>query len=252
VYEVWAMTQPEASGKKSMNSLVDERLLEEFAPLIRYLAYRFSFRLPPSMETEDLVHAGILGLMDALEKYDSSREAQFKTYAEFRIRGAMLDEIRSQNWIPRSIQEKVSLLHRTTEELTKRLGREPNQDELAAELKMEKEELYQFLIQARASSMLSLDDLGLEDKDEKVFYEALADEKSEDPLFSLLNEESRQKLVEAVSLLPEKEKLVVSLYYREELNMKDIGKILKLTESRVCQLHSQAISRLKTILHKTE
>lgn len=244
------MIQPEASGKKSMNGVVDEILLEEFAPLIRYLAYRFSFRLPPSMETDDLVHAGILGLMDALEKYDPSRKAQFKTYAEFRIRGAMLDEIRSQNWIPRSIQEKVSFLRRTTEDLARRLGRDPDQDELAAELKMEREELDQFLIQARASSMLSLDDLGVEDKNEKDFFEALADDKSEDPLFSLLNEESRQKLVEAISLLPDKEKLVVSLYYREEINMKDIGKILKLTESRICQLHSQAISRLKMILSK--
>jgi RNA polymerase sigma factor for flagellar operon FliA len=246
------MTQPEAFSKRSQTGVVDERLLDEFAPLIRYLAYRFSFRLPPSMETDDLVHAGILGLMDALEKYDSSREARFKTYAEFRIRGAMLDEIRSQNWIPRSIQEKVSLLHRTTEDLVKRLGREPDHDELAAALKMEKHELDQFLVQARASSMLSLDDLGLEVKEEKSFYEALADEESDDPLFSLLNEEARQKLVEAISLLPEKEKLVISLYYREEINMKEIGKILKLTESRVCQLHSQAISRLKTTLRKSE
>jgi RNA polymerase sigma factor for flagellar operon FliA len=204
------------------------------------------------METVDLIHAGILGLIDALEKYDPLREARFKTYAEFRIRGAMLDEIRSQNWIPRSVQEKISLLQKTTEELTKRFGREPEAEELGAELNIEKEELDHFLLQARASSLLSLDDLGLENGDEKKFYEALADESSADPLFSLLSQESSQKLVESISQLPEKEKLIISLYYRDELNMKEIGKILNLTESRVCQLHAQAISRLKNVLSKSE
>ncbi|MBI1824170.1 MAG: FliA/WhiG family RNA polymerase sigma factor [Nitrospirae bacterium] len=246
------MSSSNSAGGVSHQGTLDEKLLAEFAPLIRYMAYRYSFRLPPSMDTDDLIHAGILGLMDALDKYDSAKEARFKTYAEFRIRGAMLDEIRSQNWIPRSIQEKISLLNRTTEELSKRLGREPEPEELGAELNMEKKELDLFLYQARASSLLSLDDLGLENSDEKSFYEALANDGTEDPLFSLLSQESNQKLVKAIALLPEKEKWVISLYYREELNMKDIGKILKVTESRVCQLHAQAIIRLKTELAKSE
>jgi RNA polymerase sigma factor for flagellar operon FliA len=246
------MSVSDSAGGVNRHESLDEKLLTEFSPLIRYLAYRLSFRLPPSMETVDLIHAGILGLIDALEKYDPLREARFKTYAEFRIRGAMLDEIRSQNWIPRSVQEKISLLQKTTEELTKRFGREPEAEELGAELNIEKEELDHFLLQARASSLLSLDDLGLENGDEKKFYEALADESSADPLFSLLSQESSQKLVESISQLPEKEKLIISLYYRDELNMKEIGKILNLTESRVCQLHAQAISRLKNVLSKSE
>jgi len=239
---------PETKGK---NRLVDESLLEEFTPVIKFLAQRLSFRLPPSMEVNDLVHAGILGLIDALGKYDATREARFKTYAEFRIRGAMLDEIRSQNWIPRSIQEKTSLLNRTKEDLIKRLGREPELEELGAELGMKKEALASFLLQAQTSSLLSLEDLGLGDKEEKSIYEVLGDEGTEDPLFSLLSQESRKNLVEAISELPEKEKLIVSLYYVEELNMKDIGKILNLTESRVCQLHGQAIEQLRSILRKT-
>jgi len=246
------ISQTKIPNKKGENRLIDEKLLEEFAPVIKFLAHRLSFRLPPSMDVEDLIHAGILGLIDAFDKYDSSREARFKTYAEFRIRGSMLDEIRSQNWIPRSIQEKITLLHRTKEELIKRLGREPDQEELGRELGMGKVAVEEFLLQAQAASLMSLDDLGLVGKDEKSIYEVLGDDGVEDPLFSLLSQESRQILVEAISRLPEKEKLVVSLYYGEELNMKVIGKLLNLTESRVCQLHSQAILKLKRIMRKPE
>ncbi|MFI5303795.1 MAG: FliA/WhiG family RNA polymerase sigma factor [Nitrospiria bacterium] len=246
------ISQTNVPNKKGENRLIDEKLLEEFAPVIKFLAHRLSFRLPPSMDVEDLIHAGILGLIDAFDKYDSSREARFKTYAEFRIRGSMLDEIRSQNWIPRSIQEKITLLHRTKEELIKRLGREPDQEELCRELGMEKVAVEEFLLQAQAASLMSLDDLGLVGKDEKSIYEVLGDDGAEDPLFSLLSQESRQILVEAISRLPEKEKLVVSLYYSEELNMKVIGKLLNLTESRVCQLHSQAILKLKRIMRNPD
>jgi len=246
------ISQTKIPNKKGENRLIDEKLLEEFAPVIKFLAHRLSFRLPPSMDVEDLIHAGILGLIDAFDKYDSSREARFKTYAEFRIRGSMLDEIRSQNWIPRSIQEKITLLHRTKEDLIKRLGREPDQEELGRELGMGKVAVEEFLLQAQAASLMSLDDLGLVGKDEKSIYEVLGDDGVEDPLFSLLSQESRQILVEAISRLPEKEKLVVSLYYGEELNMKVIGKLLNLTESRVCQLHSQAILKLKRIMRKPE
>lgn len=244
------MSRSVTHENKGVNRLVDESLLKEFIPVIKFLAQRLSFRLPPSMEVNDLVHSGILGLIDALEKYDVTRKARFKTYAEFRIRGAMLDELRSQNWIPRSIQEKISLLNRAKGELTKRLGREPEIEELGAELGMQKEALESFLLQAQTSSLLSLDDLGLGDTEEKSIYEVLGDDGTEDPLYSLLSQESRNNLVQAISQLPEKEKLVVSLYYVEELNMKDIGKILNLTESRVCQLHGNAIEKLRSILRK--
>lgn len=227
------------------DALEMEKLLAEFAPVIRHIAQRLSFRLPPSLDVQDLVHAGVIGLMDALGKYDPSRETRFKTYAEFRIRGAMLDEIRSLDWVPRSVRDKIGRLQRTFGELERRLGRPPQEEELARELEMSTEEFDTFLYEARAVAVLSLDNLGLKDEESHTLLETLVDARAEDPLLTLLSKDARDKLIEGINSLLEKERLVISLYYQDELTMKEIGQTLKITESRVCQLHAQAILRLK-------
>jgi len=225
-----------------------EKLISEFAPIIRYLAQRLAFRLPPSLDVEDLIHAGVIGLMDAIGKYDPTREARFRTYAEFRIRGAMLDEIRSLDWIPRSVREKITLFQKTTDQLSKGLGRAPSEEEIAAALQMDAAQYEAFLFQAKGISLLHLEDMGLEEGDPRRFIESLADLNAENPLLCLLARGLRERLIEAIDRLPQKERQVISLYYFDELTMKEIGQVLKVTESRVCQLHAQAIARLKGAL----
>ncbi len=222
-----------------------DQLIDEYAPVVRYLAQRLAFRLPPYLDIEDLIHAGIIGLMDAIGKYNPAKETKFKTYAEFRIRGAMLDELRSLDWIPRSVREKIGLLQKTFGGLEKKLGRPPTGEEAASAMEMSQEQFDHFMFQAKASTLLSLEDFGFKEGEERNIFEALADARAEDPLISLLSQDVREKLVKAIKQLPKKEQLVISLYYDEELTMKEIGQTLNITESRVCQLHSQAILRLK-------
>ncbi len=228
-----------------------EQLIKEFAHVIRAMAHRLAFRLPAYMDAEDLISVGTIGLMDAMDKYDPTREAKFKTYAEFRIRGAMLDEIRSMDWIPRSVHERIGLLQKTHTELLSRLGRPPSDEEVAAELKMSMEELDDFLTRARGAVLISIDDLSLQEPDGHKVVKMLADTYNPDPLSVLVNERERELIGNAIQLLPEKERLVLSLYYYEELTMKEIGDLLKVTESRVCQIHTKAILRLKAHLHQT-
>lgn len=226
-----------------------ELLIKEFAHVIRAMAHRLAFRLPAYLDAEDLISVGTIGLMDAMEKYDPTREAKFKTYAEFRIRGAMLDEIRSMDWIPRSVHERIGLLQKTHIVLLNRLGRPPLDEEVATELKMPLEELDEFISRARGAVMISIDDLGLQEPDGHKVVKMLADTHHPDPLSSLVSEREREAIAEAIQELPEKERLVLTLYYYEELTMKEIGELLKVTESRVCQIHTKAIVRLKAFLH---
>lgn len=222
-----------------------EKLVEEFGELIRYMAQRFAGRLLPYLDVDDLIHAGVIGLIDAIGKYDPSRETRFKTYAEFRIRGAMLDEMRSMDWIPRSVHEKVKRLQKALKSLENRLGRAPAEEEVVKELNMDQDQYEAFLIQARPAALLSLDDLGFYEGNRRDALEVLADPNAEDPLVDLLSRDTHERLIDAIEALPERERLVVALYYQEGLTMKEIGKILKVTESRVCQLHTQAVLRLK-------
>jgi RNA polymerase sigma factor for flagellar operon FliA len=227
-----------------------EELIKEFAHVIRAMAHRLAFRLPAYLDAEDLISVGMIGLMDAMEKYDPGREAKFKTYAEFRIRGAMLDEIRSMDWVPRSVHERISLLQKTHTELLSRLGRPPTDEEVALELRMSREELDDFLTRSRGAVMISIDDLTLQEPDGHKIVKMLADTQNPDPLSMLMNERERERIGQAIQDLPEKERLVLTLYYYEELTMKEIGELLKVTESRVCQIHTKAILRLKAHLHQ--
>ncbi len=229
-----------------------ERIIREFAPMIKTMAHRLAFRLPAHMDAEDLVSAGIIGLMDAMTKYDPTKEAQFKTYAEFRIRGAMLDEIRSADWIPRSVHERINVLQKTISELTKRLGRAPSDEEVATALGVSVAEFDELLVQAQGAVLISLDDLGIQEPDGPKILKVLADTQHPDPLSTVVNERERQRLVDAIRALPHREQLVLTLYYYEELTMKEIGSLLHVTESRVCQIHAKAILHLKAKLLAAE
>ena len=225
-----------------------EKVIGDFAPAIRYMAERLAFRLPPSLDVEDLIHAGVIGLMDAIGKYDPSREAKFKTYAEFRIRGSMLDEIRSLDWVPRSIRKKIGMLHRAYDMLAKQLGRQPSSSEIAEAMELDEDQYDTLLFETRAMALISVEDLGLGGDNERNILESLADVKADNPLLTLLSQDLKARLLGAIKNLPDKERHVVSLYYDKELTMKEIGAILNVTESRVCQLHTQAMIRLKSKL----
>ncbi|HEX2055260.1 MAG TPA: FliA/WhiG family RNA polymerase sigma factor [Nitrospiraceae bacterium] len=244
--------QPQSQPTQALLLGDRERIIQEFTHVIRSMAHRLAFRLPAYLDAEDLVSVGIIGLMDAMDKYDPTREAKFKTYAEFRIRGAMLDEIRSMDWIPRSVHERIALLQKTYTDLLNRHGRPPTEEEVAAELKMSLQELDEFLSRARGAIVVSLEDLGVQDQDGYQTLGLLTDSSQPDPLASLVNGRERQVLCQAIQELPEKERLVLTLYYFEELTMKEIGQILKVTESRVCQIHSKAILHLKARLQPVE
>jgi RNA polymerase sigma factor for flagellar operon FliA len=225
-----------------------ERVIREFAPVLKAIAHRLAFRLPAHLDADDLVSAGIIGLMDAMTKFDPTREAKFKTYAEFRIRGAMLDEIRSMDWIPRSVHQRISLLQKTHATLLWRLGRPPTDEETAVALNMTVVELDEFLTRSQGAILISIEDLGVQDADGSTIVKALVDTETPDPLSMVVSENVRKVLAEAIQRLPEKERMVLTLYYYEELTMKEIGQILKVTESRVCQIHSKAVLTLKSRL----
>jgi len=232
-------------GVAKITTEVQERLIAEFAPKIRIMANRLASRLPPHLDVDDIINVGVIGLMDAMTKYDPERETLFKTYAEFRIRGAMLDEIRAMDWVPRSIREKAAKLRSTYQELEQRHGRPASEEEVAAALGVELEGLHKILQQVSHTAVLSLDDLGVDADREVNILECIAHEGTADPLSNLIQQDMWDLLGEAIEQLPEKERMVITLYYYEELTMREIGGVLGITESRVSQLHSQAILRVK-------
>ncbi len=223
-----------------------DQLIMDYAPLIRFVAQRIAARLPSNIEIDDLISAGVIGLMDAIEKYDPSRDNKFKTYAEFRIRGAILDELRSQDWVPRSIRDKAKRIERTYAELEQRFGRAPADTEVAEAIGTTLEEYYEIVAKVKAVTLLSIDEMvGPSQHDRKSLLECLENVGSKNPFVQLKSKGVRELIVENIEQLPEKQKLVLSLYYYEDLNLKEIGKVLDVTESRVSQLHTQAVMRLR-------
>jgi RNA polymerase sigma factor for flagellar operon FliA len=222
-----------------------EEVLRRHLPLVRRVVQRLAARKPPHIELDDLVSWGIVGLLDAIGKYDPKKEASFSTYAQFRIRGAILDHLRSLDWVPRSVRQKASLIEKTAHTLEGALGRPPSEDEIARELGMSLATYQELLTRVGEMSLFSLEDLGFGSGEERLNLERSFEEGEEDPLGALLTRERVDLVAEAIARLPEREKLVITLYYHEELTMKEVGAVLGLTESRVSQLHSQAMLRLK-------
>jgi len=227
-----------------------ERLVVEYAPLIKYIAQKIAARLPANIELDDLMSSGVIGLMDAIEKYDASRDNKFKTYAEFRIRGAILDELRAQDWVPRSVREKAKTLERCYQKLEQINGRQATDDEIMSELNINQEEFHDLLNQVRSVSLLSYDDVSSFSKADKRSLHGYGENgaKSATPFNEVNVAYIKRMIAEAIQDLPEKQRLVLSLYYYEDLNLKEIGRVLDVTESRVSQLHTQAILRLKSKL----
>ncbi|MDH4246941.1 MAG: FliA/WhiG family RNA polymerase sigma factor [Deltaproteobacteria bacterium] len=224
-----------------------EDVVLEYAPLVRQIANRLAARLPDNLDREDLVQAGMIGLLDAMEKYDPGREAQFRTYAEFRIKGAMLDDLRSVDWVPRSVRENAYRIGHAHQELSATLGRAPDEEELARKLGLSLAEYQELLIKSRAVNMLSIQDLGHADADgdHGDIHDVLADPFAGDPLEILSLRDLRSRMAKAIQALPEREQVLLSLYYDEGLNLKEIGLVMGITESRVSQIRTQAIIRLR-------
>ena len=237
---------------RKVESTDKDKLILEYAPLIKFIAQKIAVRLPSNIELDDLISSGVIGLMDAIDKYDPTRDNKFKTYAEFRIRGAILDELRAQDWVPRSIRDKAKLLDKTMVNLEAEIGRVPTDEEVAKALNLNIDEFHDLLNQVRPVSLLSIDESQtFSNVDKKSILNILEGCKLNNP-FNQLNVKTVKDIVtQAIEELPERQRLVLSLYYYEDLNLKEIGKVLRVTESRVSQLHAQAVSRLRNKLALT-
>ncbi|MDX5376100.1 MAG: RNA polymerase sigma factor FliA [Halomonas sp.] len=218
-------------------------LLEEYLPLVRRQALSMQVRLPSSIELDDLIQAGTVGLLEAMGRFDAGQGASFATFASQRIRGAMLDELRSRDWLPRSVRRNARAVDEAVRRLEQTLGRPAEETEIAAELDMDLEEYRQLLSDTNSGHLLPFEALMAEG-----IEPGIEDASIDTPYRMLIDEEKRQQLAEGIEALPEREKLLMALYYQEELNLKEIGVVLGVTESRVCQLHSQAVSRLRARL----
>ena len=230
----------------------EEESVLAYLPLVKWIAYRLAVRLPYNLEVQDLISAGSLGLLQAMRDYDPSRKNRFETYASIRIRGAMLDAIREQDWTPRSFRDRYKKYVQSIQALGKRLGRPPEDDEIRAELGLSQKQYEAFLVRARPLSFLSLEDLHLSPKTVGEWLEKGSRDKATDPGVAAEYQEVRDILADAIDSLPEREARIIQLYYFEELNLKEIGKVLGIGESRVCQLQAQALMRLKGKLNKEE
>ncbi|RSL19470.1 RNA polymerase sigma-28 (SigD/FliA/WhiG) subunit [Edaphobacter aggregans] len=222
-------------------------LLMEHLPTVRYLARRIHERLPQHVDLDDLISAGVVGLIDAFSKFDHSKKVQFKSYAQFRIRGAILDSLRTLDWSPRELRRKGRAVEEAIRSVTQRVGRAPSELEIAGEMKLSLTEYQQLLGDLKGLEIGSLHmERSEESGDEELAYVPGSPE--EDPLFRCLKGEMKQRLADAIDELPEKERMVLTLYYYEELTMKEIGLTLGVVESRVSQIHSSAVLRLRTAL----
>jgi RNA polymerase sigma factor for flagellar operon FliA len=229
-------------------TLKDQIVIEHTA-LIRYIVNRIAVRLPSHIDLDDLHNTGVIGLMDAIDKYDPDKNCKFKTYAEFRIKGAILDQLRSLDWVPRSIRQKSRRLEQAYVDVEQRLGRSASDNEVADSLGLALDEFHLLINQVRGISMVNLDELRSHgESDQPLYGDIFEDVKAENPFASLKSREVRQSVADCIAGLPEKERLVISLYYYEDLNMKEIGNVLGITESRVCQIHTKAVARLRSKL----
>ncbi|TFW32064.1 RNA polymerase sigma factor FliA [Massilia horti] len=223
-------------------------LLTEHMPLVKRLAHHMKAKLPPSVEVDDLIQAGMMGLLDAINRYEDNHGAQFETYAVLRIRGAMLDELRNSDWMPRSTRQNMRKVEEAMATLTQRLGRPPSESEVARMLKMPLEDYQEMLFDSGGHQLVYYEDFHEDDGNDSFLDRYAVDDS--DPLRSLLETDFRQAVIDAIDALPPREKLLMGLYYEEELNLKEIGAVMGVSESRVSQLHTQAVARLRASMRE--
>jgi RNA polymerase sigma factor for flagellar operon FliA len=237
--------------KKTKSPELRDRLILHYSPLVKYVAGRIYVKVPSSVDQGDLVSCGIFGLMDAIEKFDLSKNIKFETYAIARIKGAIIDELRNMDWIPRSVRYKAKELERAYTELERKLKRSPTDEEVCKKLDIDKEKLHETINLIGNTAVVALDDTFTvgKDMDGRVgLIDIIEDEKSVEPSATFEMAEMKDLLAQAIDRLPEREKTVITLYYYEGLTLKEIGEVLSVTESRVSQMHTKAILQLKAKL----
>jgi RNA polymerase sigma factor FliA len=237
--------------KASGDERARERLVVAYSPLVKYVAGRMSSGLPAHVEEADLISYGLTGLISAIERFDLAREIKFETYAITRIRGAIIDELRTLDWVPRSVRARARDIEKANMKLEARFQRAPTDEEMAGELGVTIEEFHEALIQISHSTIVALDELwNVSDAggDQVSLLDTLPDRGAPDPQLLVDQGELRDRIADAIAALPEREKLVIALYYYENLTLREIGEVLGVTESRVSQLHTKAVLRLRSKL----
>lgn len=227
---------------------VQEEDVTVFLPLVRQVVQQIQAALPASIEHDEVMSWGVDGLLDAFKKYDPTKATHFQTYARIRIRGAILDQLRSLDWVSRTVRQKANHLSRSAQQLEHHLGRQASHDELASSMGLSIGRLHELIAEVGDLAMISLEDVAFGRNNERLGFEDYIASHTGDPMAALLSRERAGAVADAIQQLPEKERLVMPLYYHSELTMKEVGAKLGITESRVSQLHTQAISRLRTIL----
>lgn len=230
-------------GKSDKNHLLTEHM-----PLVKRLAHHMKAKLPPSVEVDDLVQAGMIGLLDAISRYEETHGAQFETYAVLRIRGAMLDELRNSDWLPRSMRQNMRKIETAMSTLQQRLGHPPTESEVAKLLKLSLSDYQDMLSDGGGHQLVYYEDFHDNEGSDSFLDRYAVDDA--DPLRSLLDGDFRQAVIDAIDALPPREKILMGLYYEEELNLKEIGAVMGVSESRVSQLHTQAVARLRAALRE--
>lgn len=236
--------------RKSKDPQIRERLVTQYAPLVKYVAGKLAVGMPSNVEFDDLVGYGVFGLLDAIEKYDPDQKTQFKTYAVQRIHGAIIDELRSLDWVPRSVRTRARQIEGVVQDLEVTLGRPASDDEIAKELGMSPKQFDKEMTKISGTSILSLNDVWYqgEDNDKVSIADSIESPTTLNPDTIVEKDEIKRVIVESIGELPDKEKKVLVLYYYEDLTLKEIGQVLEVTESRVSQLHTKAVMRLRSKL----
>ena len=227
--------------------LDNSSLIKQYSPLVRRLAHQMIAKLPANIEIDDLIQVGLIGLTDALSRFDIGQGVQFETFATQRIRGAMLDELRGGDWMSRGTRRQQRTIEAAVHKLEQKLGRAPVESEIAAEMGITLLDYQELLGKVRGTQLVYLEDMSGDEGDDDFLDRHVADD-SNSPVALLQDHRMRQALVAAIKNLPEREQFVMSMYYEQDMNLKEIAAVLKVTESRVCQLHSQSIARLRVKL----
>jgi RNA polymerase sigma factor FliA len=225
-----------------------EQCLKEYAPLVKRIAHFMMLKLPNSVQVDDMIQAGMIGLLDAASRYDELRGAQFETYASQRIRGSMLDELRGADWLPRSMRSDMRRIESAISRAQQKLGKSPAESDVAKELDISLLDYQQMLQESRGAQLMYYEDF--HNSDVEDFFERFETDGKSNPLEVLKDERFRDALIEAISKLPERERLLMALHYEQDMNLREIGEVLGVGESRVCQLHSQAVARLRSMLEE--